>query len=205
MFNQEKTLEEFVRNRPLSSLLILINTVMLFLVLLNGGFTNVTLYKFGALWPPALEFTGDYWRIATSMFLHGSLLHFLSNMVIGVMFLSSGLEKLIGSLRFILVYLISGLGAGVLIMFLSDALTIGASGAIFGVLGYYLFLTVNHANMFNRQEISSVRGLILFNIIFTFLSPNISIVGHLGGISIGYLLGFIIKPKNKEVDVYYID
>ena len=196
IFVRNGDLKEYFKKAPATSIIILINLLMLFVTLVNGGFASLTLYKLGAIWAPAVK-AGEYYRLLTGMFLHGSVIHFISNAVIGLYVLSSALERLVGTKKFLMIYFLSGLGSGLLVVFTSNNLTIGASGAIFGALGALLYLTIYRRDLISAQDSSSIRGLAMINIVFTFLMPGISIAGHVGGIATGFILSFIFIKRNK--------
>jgi membrane associated rhomboid family serine protease len=126
---------------------------------------------------------GEWWRLVTATFLHHGPFHLLLNML-ALYWFGSLLEQRIGSGRFLLLYLVSGLAgsAGALVMD-PTVPTVGASGAIFGILGAGLVLERQRDYVFG----GSALGIIVINLIFTFSIPNISIGGHLGGLLGGAL------------------
>jgi len=121
---------------------------------------------------------GDWWRLITAAFLHYGPFHLLLNML-ALWWFGSLLERRIGSGRFLLLYLVSGLAgsAGALILDPTTP-TVGASGAIFGILGAGLVLEQQRDYVFG----GSAMGIIVINLIFTFSISNISIGGHIGGL-----------------------
>ena len=131
---------------------------------------------------------GDWWRLVTAMFLHYGLIHLGMNMLV-LWFIGPALEDYFGHWRYALVYLVSGLAgsAGALIAS-PNALTVGASGAIWGLMGAALVLEARKIWVFGGQAM----GLVVFNLLITFLIPGISIGGHIGGLAGGALcaLGF---------------
>jgi membrane associated rhomboid family serine protease len=126
---------------------------------------------------------GDWWRLITAAFLHYGPFHLLLNML-ALYWFGSALEQRIGSGRFLAIYIVSGLAgsAGALIAAPTTP-TVGASGAIFGILGAGLVLERQRDYVFG----GSALGLIIINLIFTFSIPNISIGGHIGGLIGGAL------------------
>lgn len=224
VFVREGDLKDYYRQAPVTSIVLLFNIFMLLVIFVTGGFTNFNLFRLGAIYAPAIK-AGEYWRLFMGMFLHGSFFHFLGNAIIGLYVLSSALERVIGSKKFALIYFLSGLGSGLLVtfnfeilsIFLSgtdyianyyDPITIGASGAIFGALGSLLYIGIYRRDLMNEQDIKSIQGLVVINIIFTFLIANISIGGHLGGIITGFLLSFFVisrTPPEKVYDYSYQD
>ena len=141
----------------------------------NG--THGSIYTKGVLWLPFVA-AGDYWRLLTSAFLHYGPFHLLLNML-ALWWFGSLLEQRIGSGRFLLLYLASGLAgsAGALIASPLNP-TVGASGVIFGVLGAGLVMERQRDYVFG----GSALGIIVINLILTFSIPNISIGGHIGGL-----------------------
>lgn len=224
IFVREGDLKDYYRQAPVTSIVIILNLLMLLLTLVTGGFNNYNLYRLGALWAPALKYGNEWWRLVTVMFLHGSFFHILGNLIIGLYVLSSSLERMIGSKKFAIIYFVSGIGSGLLVTFnfeiLSvligwtsyldnylDPLTVGASGAIFGALGSLLYVGIYRRDLMNEQDIKSIQGLVVINIIMTFLIPGISIAGHMGGILTGFLLSYLLisrTPVSKEF-VYSYD
>ena len=200
MIFSSDSLKRFYKTTPITFINVVAVTVMFIVTLVLGGFNNANLLRLGALFPPSIYLNGEYWRLFTVMFLHGSFTHYLFNTLFGLVIISATLERLIGPLRFGILYFASGILASVTIYvsFLVTAeatLGVGASGAIYGVLGAFLYLTFRRPQWFSPSDISSIRGLIFVNVIFTFLVPNISVGAHLGGLGAGVLLSLIIAPK----------
>jgi membrane associated rhomboid family serine protease len=121
---------------------------------------------------------GDWWRLFSSAFLHYGPFHLILNMV-ALYWFGSLLEQRIGSGRFLAIYVVSGLAgsAGALIAAPTTP-TVGASGAIFGILGAGLVLELQRDYVFG----GSAMGLIVINLVLSFAIPNISIGGHIGGL-----------------------
>jgi membrane associated rhomboid family serine protease len=126
---------------------------------------------------------GEWWRLITSAFLHYGPVHLLFNMVALVWF-GAPLEQALGRGRFLLLYLVSGLaGSAGALLVNPTSVTVGASGAIFGVLGAMLVLEWQQTHVVG----GSVLPIIAVNLVFTFTISNISIGGHLGGLAGGAL------------------
>src|SRR5712691_8904434 len=136
---------------------------------------------------PAGVAHGEWWRLITAAFLHYGPVHIGLNMF-SLYFAGSILEQVIGRWRFALLYLVSGLAGSAGALYWSpNAATVGASGAIFGVLGG-LFVLERRGNIATGGQVA---GLIVLNLLFTFtLSSFISVGGHVGGLIGGLLLMF---------------
>ena len=150
-------------------------------VFVYGQATGTDLsYEYGLAGIAVTEF-GQYYRFITAMFLHAGIIHILFNMMI-LWQIGSVIEMRIGSPRFIALYALSGLGGGLASFLLNDPYTVsvGASGAIFGLLGAYVVLArrlnVNH---------SQVLGLIGINLVLGFVMPGIDWHAHVGGLAVG--------------------
>src|SRR5437899_11649585 len=161
-----------------TKLLIGVNVAVYVAELIQGGGVygvGSTIYEKGVLWAPFVA-NGDYWRLITAAFLHYGPFHLLLNMV-GLYWFGSLLEQRIGSGRFLLLYLVSGLAgsAGALVVSPNSA-TVGASGAIFGILGAGLVLEQQRDYVFG----GSALGVIVANLVLTLAwSGNISVGGHI--------------------------
>jgi len=167
--------------------LVAINVGVYVAELLTGGGVNgtgSTIYLHGVLFGPLVE-QGDWWRLLTAVFLHYGPVHLILNMV-GLYWFGSLLEERIGSGRYLMLYLVSGLAgsAGALLWsngFLTP--TVGASGAIFGILGAGLVLERQRDYVFG----GSALGVIIVNFVLTFSISSISKGGHIGGLVGGIL------------------
>src|SRR5881392_977069 len=126
---------------------------------------------------------GDWWRLMTAAFLHYGPIHLGFNMFF-LYWIGTPVEQYLGRARFLLVYLVSGLAGSAGALVLSPhSVTVGASGAIFGLLGAGLVLEWMATGSIAGQYLT----LIAINLVFTFAVPNISIGGHLGGLIAGAL------------------
>ena len=138
----------------------------------------------------------EYWRLVTTGFLHAGLLHLAFNMLL-LWFLGSQMEPALGHAKFAAIYFVSLLGGACGALLLSpDALTVGASGAIFGLMGAASVILYSRGiNPFQ----TGIGLLLLFNLVFSFVLSNVSIGGHLGGLAAGALvgLGFVAAERRS--------
>ena len=153
----------------------------------GGGGGNRVFADF-ALWGPLVA-EGEYWRLVTSGFMHSGLLHLGFNMYV-LYWLGTMLEPSLGHVRFTALYLASLLAGSFGVMLLSpNAVTVGASGAVFGLMA--AAFVMQKARGINPMQ-SGLGPVILLNICITFLVPNISIGGHLGGLVGGAIAAFLM-------------
>jgi membrane associated rhomboid family serine protease len=143
-----------------------------------------------------LTLGGQWWRLVTSTFLHGSLLHLLFNMV--VLWQAGRLaERIFGSLRFSGLYLIAGV-AGSLgsVLWNPHVNSVGASGAIFGIVGGLLAFIRRENSGVPPTVVADLRAsllpFLLFNIVAGFLYPHTDNAAHIGGLAGGFLAGFVL-------------
>ncbi len=169
--------------------------------LLSGGFPfgtgqNQIFYE-GALAAAPIGAGGQYWRLVTSGFLHAGLMHLAFNMIL-LWFIGSQMEPQLGRARFLTLYVVSLLGGSFGALLLSpNAVTVGASGAIFGLMG--AASAIIYARGGNPLQ-SGIGMLLVFNLVFSFVLSNVSIGGHLGGLAAGALAGgaFVMAEKRGQ-------
>ncbi len=138
---------------------------------------------------------GEWYRLITSAFLHASLIHLAFNMLM-LWWFGQALEAALGRARFLGVYLVSALAgaAGALLLSGAFVLTVGASGAVFGILGAGLVLERRQIYVFGGGALV----VVVLNIVFTFAVSNISIGGHLGGLAGGILAMLALSVAGRH-------
>ncbi|MBR6022852.1 MAG: rhomboid family intramembrane serine protease [Kiritimatiellae bacterium] len=162
-----------------------------------GGSANPEVaLRFGAQTLDRLR-AGQWYRLGTSMFLHFGLLHLLCNMY-ALYNLGPALEEFYGLVPFLALYLLSGLAGNLLTAFRDarsarPAVSAGASGAVFGLLGAYLALAILPATR-AAIDVSSLATVLVLNLAIGFSTPAINMAAHLGGLLAGLLLGFLFFP-----------
>jgi len=167
--------------------------VLVYLITVYQGFgvssPGGPLFDKGALVGAQIYAQGDWYRIVTAMFLHASLLHLAFNMI-ALYWLGTIVEQAVGTWRYLLIYLVSGIAgsAGALVFSSPFAVTVGASGAIFGIMGALLVLEYRATGTFAGPAL----GLIAINLLLSFVIPNISWGGHVGGLVGGVLATFAL-------------
>ena len=196
-------------NPALTSMVLIGINVAVWLAILVSGATSSPLVRQLALRPtstfrgvvypgvPSVA-EGDVWQLLTSTFAHVEVWHIGFNML-ALYVLGPGLEAAIGRTRFLLLYLISGLAGSATVMWFSDpiSLTLGASGAIFGLMGALLVVALKVGG-----DVRSIVGWIAINFVITFVFGRlISWQGHVGGFVAGVLIGaaIVYAPRKHRV------
>jgi membrane associated rhomboid family serine protease len=186
-----RTAATLTRVPQLTYVLIAINVIAFLAMVASGGGLGGRggpVFSNGALYGPAVQ-AGDWWRIITAGFLHSGVLHLAFNMYF-LYFIGQLIEPEIGKLRFGLVYFVSLLGGSLGALLLSpNAVTVGASGAVFGLMG--AAIVAMRARGIDPMQ-SGLGVTLLLNLGITLLIPNISIGGHLGGLIAGGLVGYLL-------------
>ncbi len=202
----EKAEDVFSKKRPIVTYGLMIGSLVLFVTMLLTG-ANIfsidaqTLYQFGGLvnfHTMGNQYSGLY-RLLTSMFLHAELFHFLFNMY-ALYIIGPQLESFFGKAKYLLIYLGSGIIGGLFSMaFQPDGLvSVGASGAIFGLLGALLYFGYHYRVYLGTVMRSQILPLIIFNLAIGLMIPEINMAAHLGGLFGGYLMAKLVGVKYKS-------
>ncbi len=150
------------------------------------------IYDWGLFGPAVAD--GEWYRIVTAGFLHGSLIHIGFNMYL-LWILGGALERYAGTGRMLAIYFSSLLwGSALVLVITPNDLTIGASGAVFGLMAAMLLLERQRGIALLG---SSVGALLLINLLLTFTISNVSIGGHIGGLAGGAAAGFILSGYGR--------
>jgi len=197
------------RSNPLTYLILGINLGLFVLMWMSGGMGLLStdpdvLRGFGAKANNLIDNQGEYWRFVTSIFLHIGFLHLLLNNY-ALWIVGQEIERLYGSSRFALLYLATGVAGSVASYFYNpEALSAGASGAIFGLFGVMATFGFRYRKeipaAIRRDILTRVVPLILINLGFGFSVQMIDNSAHIGGLVTGILLALIIpyqRPHEK--------
>nr|WP_125643008.1 rhomboid family intramembrane serine protease [Levilactobacillus tangyuanensis] len=169
---------------------------------LAGGSTNINvLITFGAK-VNALVQQGEWWRLITPIFLHIGFTHILMNMIT-LYFVGIQIEAAFGHTRFLIMFLVAGIGGNIASFCFSDSLSAGASTAIFGLFGAFLMLGESFwENPVIRQLARTFLAFVVMNIAFDVFTPGIDMAGHLGGLVAGFLVAYTVGvPRIGQVSV----
>ncbi|MBM7579461.1 rhomboid family intramembrane serine protease [Jeotgalibacillus terrae] len=198
MFVRTESLSQFIRFYPVVSLLILIHALVFIATSLPGGIGSSVLFSLAGI--NGLISQGEYWRLITPIFAHADLFHVLFNTFSLVLF-APALERLLGSVQFSVVYLLTGIIANVATWVLQPPFysSVGASGAIFGLFGLYgaIWLIYKQAAPLEIRQV--MVPIIAISVVMTFFSSNINITAHLAGLAAGVMIGlFIFQQRRRE-------
>jgi rhomboid protease GluP len=152
-------------------------------------------------------YQGEYWRLITPVFLHGSLTHIGFNMY-ALYSLGPQMERFYGSWQFLLLYLASGFGGIVASFALTEAPSVGASTAIFGLLGAYGIFAYMNQKVFGeraRRSLKSVVQIAAINLLIG-MTPGIDNWGHVGGLVAGVIVAWFGGPQFDVVgDIFSLE
>lgn len=124
---------------------------------------------------------GEYYRLITCMFLHGGIMHLLLNMF-ALYSLGPFIEKIYGKIRYLIIYFLAGIVSSIFSYMFSSAVSIGASGAIFGLLGAALIFAMKMKDRIGKGFITNIVSVILINLFMGLSMSNVDNFGHLGGL-----------------------
>lgn len=171
--------------------------ILLFSIDRSFDFNVNTLIRFGAKSNPLIA-DGQYYRLVTPMFLHSDLTHLLFNMY-ALNILGRNIEFIYGKLKFIIIYLIAGVFGTLGSFVFSNSIAVGASGAIFGLMGAYLYLYVSKPNAFNSAFLKSLLAIIGINLVFGIIVPNIDNWAHICGLIGGFIASWAIGIRGEKI------
>lgn len=209
----EKAEDVFSKKRPVVTYALLISNFILFFVMILAGanifnISPALLYDFGGL--VNFKMMGrdffELYRLVTSMFLHADIIHLSFNMYALYIF-GPQIESFFGKTKFIIIYLGSGLiGSLFSMLFLQDYVVgIGASGAIFGLIGSLLYFGYHYRVYLGSVIKSQIIPILLINLFISFTVAGIGAAAHVGGLLGGYLVTKAVGVKYKSTTADYVN
>lgn len=200
--NRNKSYERTFKPKKIviTNILIGICVVMFLLTLIygKGSITNEALYYFGADFAPAVRSNVlNIYRFITSAFLHGSILHLLCNMY-ALFILGTQVETFLGKKKFTFIYLISAITGSLLSFVFTNSLSVGASGAIFGLMGSLLYFGYHYRLYIGSAIKNQIIPIIILNLLLGFTFSNIDNAAHIGGLIGGYLATMLVGVNEKS-------
>ena len=182
---------------PVTLTLIIINVIMYLITVIISGpghiiNSDINVLIFLGAKVNSLIKDGEYYRLITSMFLHGGIIHLALNMY-SLYIIGPLIEKLYGKIKFTLIYFIGGITASLFSYLFSPSVSIGASGAIFALLGAALVFGIKMRKNIGKEFLRSIFSVIVINLIIGFSIPNVDNFGHLGGLIGGTITSLLFK------------
>lgn len=193
--NEKKLSKIFSPKKPIGSYVLIAINVLMFIVCLFSSSTLTTSLANNYIFVQ----NGEWYRIFTCMFMHAGIMHLAFNMY-ALFVLGPQVERYYGTKKFIFIYLISGLlGSLFSCVFMSaNSYSVGASGAIFGLLGSIGYFTYNYRASLQGLLRSPIIPVILMNLLIGFITPGIDISAHIGGLIGGILASMAIGLGDKH-------
>ena len=187
------------QNHPiLTYTVIAINAIILMLMYLDGFPQDMYVpIRFGAIFPPLIFYGGEWYRLFSAMFVHFGLSHFAAN-AMGLIIFGTRVERYFGRGWFLFVYLVTGLWGSLASLYLSRAYSAGASGAIYGLVGFIFLYT-----RLSKRSIEFINWYVMFiyigvGVALGFSTPGIDNFAHMGGLFSGVVIGIMYYNLNKR-------
>lgn len=178
-----------------TNLLIILNVIISLVVLFLYYSNTYDLFSILAVNSNAIK-NGEVWRLVTGGFLHVDIIHLMCNMY-SLYVIGTQIESFIGKKKFILVYFISMIVGNMLSVVLSNGLSVGASGAIFGLLGSLIYFGYHYRLYLGSVMRSQIIPLLILNLGIGFIVPNINVVAHIGGLVGGIFATMALGIEKK--------
>lgn len=199
-------MDKEIRNQyitPVNITLVVINIIVFFVLDVCGNTEDgIYMFEHGAMYPYSVLLDHEWYRLFTSAFLHFGISHLVNNMIMLVC-LGSYLERALGSVKYAIFYVISAVGSSLVSMMhmlKTDDIAVsgGASGVIFAVIGALLYLVIRNKGHF--EDLTMLRFLIMMglSLYYGFTTTGVDNAAHLGGLCIGFVLGIIFYRKEKH-------
>jgi rhomboid protease GluP len=190
-------MQKEIRDYFVTVLIVAVNVAVFIGLEIQGSTENgLFIAEHGGMYPDFVLYDGQWWRIYTAMFIHMGAEHLLNNMVIfgGV---GSRLERTVGHIRFLLIYFLSGTGGALLSLAVmvhtgEYAVSAGASGAIFGVIGGLLWAVIVHRGHLEGITTRGLLVMIALSLYYGFSTIGIDNWCHVGGMITGFLVSMIL-------------
>ncbi|AMA51180.1 MULTISPECIES: rhomboid family intramembrane serine protease [Bacillus] len=197
MFIRTENFQTFIRLYPVVTFILALQAVLwLFFSLPVHSVVlwrdAVTGYNLGVA-------NGEWWRLITPVLLHAGFTHLLFNSM-SIFLFAPALERMLGKARFLLVYAGSGIigNIGTYVTEPLDYVHVGASGAIFGLFGVYLFMVLFRKELIGQEHSKMILTLLAFAVLMSFINSNINMMAHLFGLCGGFLLSFLCVQKKER-------
>ena len=197
-------MEDTSRNKSYINWILMAANALVFLYLEVAGSSEDAyfMYTKGAMLKAAVLEDGEYYRLFTAMFMHFGIGHLVNNMIV-LFALGDNLERALGHVKYLILYLLSGIGANWISMAVgkSDQMIVsaGASGAIFGVIGGLFYAVAVNKGRLEDLQTKQLAVMIVLSLYMGITSSGVDNAAHVAGLVLGILLGILLyrKPKKK--------
>ena len=186
----------FKQKKPIVTTVLIVLNILIYLFMILTNNYNTFIYLFST-YGPSIIVNGEFYRLITAAFLHGSIFHLLFNCY-SLYVIGSQIESFMGKAKYLIIYLFSAVCGGLLSVLINDAATIGASGAIFGLLGSILYFGYHYRVYLGTVIKSQIIPLIVLNLLVGFMNPGIDNFAHIGGLIGGVLITAAVGVKYKS-------
>ena len=200
---------EELKKEPVTAVLLILNVLIFLAAEFTGGSQEFSpIMEWGTAYTPAIVGDLQWYRLFTSMFLHFGIRHLVNNML--VLFVLGGrLERTVGRIRFLLIYLLGGLMGNIVSLLLdlktgSYAISAGASGAVFAVMGGLIYVLIRLKGRVEDLSIKQIFIMAAFSLYFGFASSGVDNAAHVGGLLGGFAAAFILF-RPKESGIHFLD
>lgn len=192
------------KKKPYITIGLIITNIIIFIVLEWKGNSLDAEYmmEMGAVYPEKIQVDGEYWRLITATFMHFGFSHLLNNMVL-LGTAGQILERAIGPLKYLILYLLAGVGGSTLsyvqMLHSGDyAVAAGASGAIFGIVGALLWIVIRNKGHYETLTGKGLVAMIVLCLYYGISTGGVDNWGHIGGLIGGFLIGILFYKRKKE-------
>ncbi len=196
-----------------NGILIALNVIAFLYLEIAGSSQDVLfMYETGAMFAPAVIYGKEYYRLVTAVFMHFGIDHIINNMIV-LFALGDNLERALGHIKYLILYLACGVGSNWISMMLdgpdSMIVSAGASGAIFGVVGGLLYAVLINKGRLEDLSFRQLAVMVALSLYLGFTESGVDNVAHISGLLLGVVFGIILyrKPK-RNVDrreTYYYE
>jgi rhomboid protease GluP len=202
IFLRNENFRSYIRFYPITALILAVNLIVFIFdiwlfnrqLTIQGMFYQEPYFNRYGLSEP--------WRFITSIVLHGSWEHLLFN-CFSILVFAPPLERILGHFRYLLFYLAAGMAGNVLSSVVhagSEYASVGASGAIYGVFGAFLFLAVYRKFALDEATRKTIYSILIFGLIYSVIVPNINIWAHIGGGACGFaMMGLFAVRRSRRL------
>ncbi|WP_186576320.1 rhomboid family intramembrane serine protease [Aquibacillus kalidii] len=203
MFIRTESFKDFIRFYPLITAIVIFQLALWLCSMLIPPLGDV-IYQYG-VGQNYLISQGQYWRLVTAVFLHdpNGITHVLFNCFSLVLF-GPPLEQMLGKFKFFLTYLLTGVIANVLTLFSepSNYFYLGASGAVYGLFGLYIFIIVLRKHLIDRGSAQVIVTILVIGLIMSFMRSGVGVSAHIFGFISGFALGPVLLQNAKPFSPY---